>query len=101
MHDCVWVRGNKVLDNNPLSSFSAALTVGDVIFCRLCRNLHDMAGDANSQRCHIDVRFCQYIRPHKRFIDDLFLKGTGPVAVLCNFRCALATADEAMKQEIS
>ena len=26
---------------------------GDVVFCCLCSNLHDMAGDANSQRCEV------------------------------------------------
>ena len=41
-------------------------------------------------------RFSQYIRLYKRFIDDLFLIWTGPVAALCEFRHALATADEAI-----
>jgi hypothetical protein len=39
-------------------------------------------------------RFSQYIRLYKRFIDDLFLIWTGPAAVLCEFRHALAMADE-------
>ncbi len=43
-----------------------------------------------------DKRFSQYIRLHTRFIDDLFLIWTGPVAALCEFRHALATADEAI-----
>ena len=43
-----------------------------------------------------DVRFRQYIRLYKRFIDDLFLIWTGPAAILCDFRRALATADEAI-----
>ena len=43
-----------------------------------------------------DARFRQYIRLYKRFIDDLFLIWTGPAAVLCDFRRALATADEAI-----
>ena len=43
-----------------------------------------------------DVRFRQYIRLYKRFIDDLFLIWTCPAAILCDFRRALATADEAI-----
>ena len=43
-----------------------------------------------------NVRFCQYIRPYKLSIDDLFLMWTGPTAVLCDLRRALATADEAI-----
>ena len=43
-----------------------------------------------------DARFRQYIRLYKRFIDDLFHIWTGPAAVLCDFRRALATADEAI-----
>lgn len=48
-----------------------------------------------------DVRFRQYIRLYKRFIDDLFLIWTGPAAVLCDFRRALATADEAISLDWS
>jgi len=48
-----------------------------------------------------DVKFRQYIRLHKRFIDDLFLTWTGPAAVLCDFRRALATADEAISLDWS
>jgi len=43
-----------------------------------------------------DVRFRQYIRLYKQFIDDLFLIWTSPAAVLCDFRRALGTADEAI-----
>ena len=43
-----------------------------------------------------DVMFRQHIRLYKRFIDDLFLMRTGTGAVLCDFRRALATADEAI-----
>jgi len=43
-----------------------------------------------------DVRFRQYIRLFKRFIDDLFLIWTGPAATLYDFRRALETADEAI-----
>ncbi len=43
-----------------------------------------------------DKRFSQYIRLYKRFINDLFLIWTGPAAVLCEFRHALAIADEAV-----
>ena len=48
-----------------------------------------------------DVRFRRYIRLYKRFIDDLFLIWTGPATVLCDFRHALATADEAISLEWS
>ena len=48
-----------------------------------------------------DARFRQYIRLYKRFIDDLFLIWTGPAAVLCDFRHALATADEAISLDWS
>ena len=48
-----------------------------------------------------DVRFRQYIRPYKRFINDLFLMWTGPAAVQCYFRRALATADEAISLDWS
>ena len=43
-----------------------------------------------------DARFRQYIRLYKRCVDDLFLIWTGPAAILCDFRRALATADEAI-----
>jgi hypothetical protein len=39
-------------------------------------------------------RFRLWIQLYKRFIDDLFLIWTGTVAALCEFRLALATADE-------
>jgi hypothetical protein len=48
-----------------------------------------------------DVRFSQYIRLYKRFIDDLFLIWTGPADVLCDFRRSLATADEAISLDWS
>jgi len=48
-----------------------------------------------------DVRFRQYIRLFKRFIDDLFLIWTGPAAILCDFRRALETADEAISLDWS
>ena len=48
-----------------------------------------------------DKRFNQYIRLYKRFIDDLFLIWTGPAAVLCDFRHALAIADEAISLDWS
>ena len=48
-----------------------------------------------------DARFSQYIRLYKRFIDDLFLIWTGPAAVLCEFRHALAIADEAISLDWS
>jgi hypothetical protein len=48
-----------------------------------------------------DVRFSRYIRLYKRFIDDLFLIWTGPASVLCDFRRALATADECISLEWS
>jgi len=48
-----------------------------------------------------DVRFRQFIRLYKRFIDDLFLIWTGPAAALCDFRRALATADEAISLDWS
>lgn len=41
-----------------------------------------------------DKRFSQFIRLYKRFIDDLFLIWSGPAEVLCEFRRALAEADE-------
>ena len=41
-----------------------------------------------------DARFSRYIQLYKRFIDDLFLIWNGPAAILCDFRHALATADE-------
>jgi hypothetical protein len=48
-----------------------------------------------------DMRFRQYIRLYKRFIDDLFLIWTGPAAVLCDLRRALATADEGISLDWS
>jgi hypothetical protein len=48
-----------------------------------------------------DVRFNRYIKFYKRFIDDLFLIWTGPAATLCDFRRALATADEAINLDWS
>jgi hypothetical protein len=48
-----------------------------------------------------DKRFRQYIRLYKRFIDDLFLIWTGPADVLCEFRRALAIADEAISLDWS
>ena len=48
-----------------------------------------------------DERFRQYIRLYKRYIDDLFLIWTGPAAVLCDLRRALATADEAISLDWS
>jgi hypothetical protein len=39
-------------------------------------------------------RFRLYVQPYKRFIDDLFLIWTGSVARLCEFRRALAMADD-------
>ena len=47
-----------------------------------------------------DVRFRQYIRLYKRFIDNLFLIWTGPAAVLCDLQ-ALATADEGISLDWS
>ena len=44
-----------------------------------------------------DPRFRQFIKLYKRFIDDIFLTWTGSAAVLCAFRCALASADETIK----
>ncbi len=41
-----------------------------------------------------DVRFSQYIRLYKRFIDDLVLKWAGQADALCDFRRSLTTADE-------
>ena len=41
-----------------------------------------------------DKRFSELIRVYKRFIDDLFLIWSGPAEVLCEFRRALAEADE-------
>ncbi len=46
-----------------------------------------------------DIRFRQYIQLDKQFIDDLFLIWTGSAAVLCDFRRAPATADEAISQD--
>ena len=43
-----------------------------------------------------DERFSPYIRLYKRFIDDLFIIWTGPAEALCEFRKAMATADEAI-----
>lgn len=48
-----------------------------------------------------DRRFSQYIRLYKRFIDDLLLIWSGPTSVLCEFRKALATADEAISLDWS
>ena len=48
-----------------------------------------------------DERFRRYIRLYKRYIDDLFLIWTGPAAVLCDLRRALATADEAISLDWS
>ncbi len=48
-----------------------------------------------------DERFSEYILLYKRFIDDLFLIWTGPAAVLCEFRHALAIADEAISLDWS
>lgn len=39
-------------------------------------------------------RFRPYIQLYKRYIDDLFVDWTGSVAMLCEFRKALASADE-------
>ena len=47
------------------------------------------------------MRSRQYIRLFKRFIDDLFLFWTGPAAILCDFRRALETADEAISLDWS
>ena len=47
------------------------------------------------------MRFRQYIRLYKRFIDDLFLIWTGPAAVLCDLRRALAAADEGISLDWS
>ena len=41
-----------------------------------------------------DARFRPHIRLYKRFIDDLILIWTGSAARLCEFRSALASADE-------
>ena len=41
-----------------------------------------------------DPRFSQYIRLYKRFIDDLLLIWNGPTAILCEFRHAMARANE-------
>ena len=41
-----------------------------------------------------DSRFSRYVYLYKRFIDDLFLIWTGPTAVLCEFRRAMARADK-------
>ena len=41
-----------------------------------------------------DSRFNRHIRLYKRFIDDLFLIWTGPMDMLCEFRRALASADD-------
>ena len=48
-----------------------------------------------------DKRFSQYIRLYKRFIDDLFLIWTGPATAMCEFRHALAIADEAISLDWS
>ena len=48
-----------------------------------------------------DLRFSQFIRLYKRFIDDLFLIWTGPTATLCELRKALASADEAISLDWS
>lgn len=48
-----------------------------------------------------DQRFSPFIRLYKRFIDDLFLIWTGPMATLCELRKALASADEAISLDWS
>ena len=48
-----------------------------------------------------DVRFSPYIRLYKRFIDDLFLIWTGPEALLCDLRRALARRDRNIRFEWS
>jgi len=48
-----------------------------------------------------DQRFSPFIRLYKRFIDDLFLIWTGPMATLCELRKALASADDSISLDWS
>ena len=48
-----------------------------------------------------DPRFSRYVYLYKRFIDDLFLIWTGPTAVLCEFRRAMASADNSISLDWS
>jgi hypothetical protein len=41
-----------------------------------------------------DIRFSRFIQVYKRFLDDLFLIWSGPPDLLCEFRKALAEANE-------